>query len=95
MPIALRISSHLLVGVARIFARKVDYLFHDCSVALLNIRQAFETSSAINLPRTALVAPYHAITVPESFDFDNLGIHVNQEDGTRADTRLALCYALV
>jgi cohesin complex subunit SCC1 len=84
VPIALRISSHLLVGVVRIFARKVDYLFHDCSEALLKIHHGVGASNAVNLPPTALVAPYHAITMPETFDFDELGINVNPEGVTPA-----------
>nr|ABR18449.1 unknown [Picea sitchensis] len=31
VPIALRLSSHLLLGVVRIYSRKVNYLFNDCS----------------------------------------------------------------
>ncbi|KAK4795928.1 hypothetical protein SAY86_028254 [Trapa natans] len=35
VPIALRLSSHLLLGVVRIYSRKVNYLFDDCSETLL------------------------------------------------------------
>ncbi|KAK4796140.1 hypothetical protein SAY86_028466 [Trapa natans] len=35
VPIALRLSSHLLLGVVRIYSRQVNYLFDDCSEALL------------------------------------------------------------
>ncbi|KAH6558163.1 hypothetical protein KP509_1Z076100 [Ceratopteris richardii] len=86
VPIALRISSHLLVGVVRIYARKVDYLLSDCSEALVKIRRAFETSS-INLPPNAQVAPYHAITLPELLDFEELGGYVSPERAAHAGTR--------
>ncbi|KAI3837896.1 hypothetical protein MKW92_000140 [Papaver armeniacum] len=61
VPIALRLSSHLLLGVVRIYSRKVNYLFHDCSEALLQVKQAFR-STAVDLPPEESTAPYHSIT---------------------------------
>ncbi|XP_010251392.1 PREDICTED: sister chromatid cohesion 1 protein 4-like [Nelumbo nucifera] len=69
-PIALRLSSHLLLGVVRIYSRKVNYLFHDCSEALLKVKQAFR-STAVDLPPEESTAPYHSITLPETFDLDD------------------------
>ncbi|XP_065010404.1 sister chromatid cohesion 1 protein 4-like isoform X1 [Musa acuminata AAA Group] len=69
-PIALRLSSHLLLGVVRIYSRKVNYLFHDCSEALLKIKQAFR-STAVDLPPEESTAPYHSITLPETFHLDD------------------------
>ncbi|CAN6448860.1 unnamed protein product [Victoria cruziana] len=70
VPIALRLSSHLLLGVVRIYSRKVNYLFHDCSEALIKIKQAFR-STAVDLPPEESTAPYHSITLPETFDLDD------------------------
>ncbi|XP_047316116.1 sister chromatid cohesion 1 protein 4-like isoform X2 [Impatiens glandulifera] len=70
MPIALRLSSHLLLGVVRIYSKKVNYLFDDCSEALLKIKQAFR-SAAVDLPPEESTAPYHSITLPETFDLDD------------------------
>ncbi|GLJ15441.1 hypothetical protein SUGI_0253490 [Cryptomeria japonica] len=70
-PIALRLSSHLLLGVVRIYSRKVNYLFNDCSETLVKIKQAFH-STAVDLPPEASTAPYHSITLPETFDLDDL-----------------------
>ncbi|KAL0905202.1 hypothetical protein M5K25_027390 [Dendrobium thyrsiflorum] len=70
VPIALRLSSHLLLGVVRIYSKKVNYLFHDCSEALVKIKQAFR-STAVDLPPEESTAPYHSITLPETFDLDN------------------------
>ncbi|XP_072964204.1 sister chromatid cohesion 1 protein 4 [Typha angustifolia] len=70
VPIALRLSSHLLLGVVRIYSRKVNYLFHDCSEALLKIKQAFR-SAAVDLPPEESTAPYHSITLPETFHLDD------------------------
>ncbi|KAJ4957873.1 hypothetical protein NE237_024984 [Protea cynaroides] len=70
VPIALRLSSHLLLGVVRIYSRKVNYLFHDCSEALLKVKQAFR-STVVDLPPEESTAPYHSITLPETFDLDD------------------------
>ncbi|XP_077229812.1 sister chromatid cohesion 1 protein 4-like [Tasmannia lanceolata] len=75
-PIALRLSSHLLLGVVRIYSRKVNYLFHDCSEALLKIKQAFR-STAVDLPPEESTAPYHSITLPETFDLDDFELPDN------------------
>ncbi|CAH9077395.1 unnamed protein product [Cuscuta europaea] len=69
-PIALRLSSHLLLGVVRIYSRKVNYLFDDCSEALLKVKQAFR-STAVDLPPEKSKAPYHSITLPETFELDD------------------------
>ncbi|XP_068646879.1 sister chromatid cohesion 1 protein 4-like [Aristolochia californica] len=76
VPIALRLSSHLLLGVVRIYSRKVNYLFHDCSEALLKIKQAFR-STAVDLPPEESTAPYHSITLPETFDLDDFELPDN------------------
>jgi hypothetical protein len=70
-PIALRLSGHLLLGVVRIYSRKVNYLFHDCSEALTKIKQAFH-AGVVDLPPEAATAPFNAITLPENFDLDEL-----------------------
>ncbi|XP_050204858.1 sister chromatid cohesion 1 protein 4 [Mercurialis annua] len=76
VPIALRLSSHLLLGVVRIYSRKVNYLFDDCSEALLKIKQAFR-STAVDLPPEESTAPYHSITLPETFDLDDFELPDN------------------
>ncbi|KAM0947215.1 putative rad21/Rec8-like protein [Dioscorea sansibarensis] len=105
-PIALRLSSHLLLGVVRIYSRKVNYLFHDCSEALLKIKQAFR-STAVDLPPEESTAPYHSITLPETFHLDDFELpdsaflhgnsvdhHVStREQITLQDTRDGLDYS--
>ncbi|CAI9759277.1 unnamed protein product [Fraxinus pennsylvanica] len=76
VPIALRLSSHLLLGVVRIYSRKVNYLFDDCSEALLKVKQAFR-SAAVDLPPEESKAPYHSITLPEKFDLDDFELPDN------------------
>ena len=38
-PLALRLSGQLLLGVVRIYHRKVVYLFQDCNEAVTKIQQ--------------------------------------------------------
>jgi cohesin complex subunit SCC1 len=38
VPMALRMSGHLLLGIARIYVRKVKYLMEDCTDALAKIK---------------------------------------------------------
>ncbi len=42
VPLALRVSGHLLLGVVRIYSRKVKYLLKDCDEAMLKIKMAFK-----------------------------------------------------
>ncbi|KAJ8479153.1 hypothetical protein OPV22_022880 [Ensete ventricosum] len=39
--ISYRVLAQLLLGIVRIFSKKVDYLYHDCNVALICIRKSF------------------------------------------------------
>ncbi|KAI2510988.1 N terminus of Rad21 / Rec8 like protein [Fragilaria crotonensis] len=45
VPLALRVSGHLLLGVVRIYSRKVKYLMHDCQEAMVKIKMAFSTAN--------------------------------------------------
>eukprot|EP01018_Ginkgo_biloba_P018347 Gb_05746 [translate_table: standard] len=69
VPIALRLSGHLLLGVVKIFSKKVNYLYHDCSEALVRIKQALN-SVHIDLPSGGTMAPFLAITLPETCEFE-------------------------
>ena len=45
VPLALRVSGHLLLGVVRIYSRKVQYVLHDCTEAMVQIKMAFTTTT--------------------------------------------------
>jgi len=49
VPLALRLSGHLLLGLVRIYQRQVRYLFTDCSEALVKIKMAFRPGK-VDLP---------------------------------------------
>ncbi|XP_076892402.1 sister chromatid cohesion 1 protein 4-like isoform X2 [Bidens hawaiensis] len=88
MPIALRLSSHLLLGVVRIYSKKVNYLFDDCSEALLKVKQAFR-STAVDLPPEESTAPYHSITLPETFDLDDFELPDSDLQGNYVDQHIS------
>ncbi len=46
VPLALRLSGHLLLGVVRIYSRKVKYVLNDCTEAMLKLQMAFSASAA-------------------------------------------------
>lgn len=68
VPMALRMSGHLLLGVTRIYARKVKYLLSECNEALVKIKMAFRTDhTQVDLRPEETVATYAAITLPETY----------------------------
>uniref|UniRef100_A0A8C2X659 Rad21/Rec8-like protein N-terminal domain-containing protein n=1 Tax=Cyclopterus lumpus TaxID=8103 RepID=A0A8C2X659_CYCLU len=66
MKLGLRTSSHLLVGVVRIYSRKAKYLLADCSDALVKIKMAFRPGQT-DMPLEGLEATLKAITLIEDF----------------------------
>ena len=65
---ALRMSGHLLLGVVRIFSRKVAYLYTDCSEAMVKINDAFDREGGVDLAPGAATRLYDEITDPENFE---------------------------
>ncbi|KAK9515027.1 hypothetical protein VZT92_025701 [Zoarces viviparus] len=80
MELGLRTSSHLLVGVVRIYSRKTKYLLADCSEALAKIKMAFRPGQT-DLPVEGLEATLKAITLIEDFTaFDAQLPHLSNMD---------------
>jgi len=68
VPMALRVSGHLLLGVVRIFSRKVQFLLTDCNEALVKISDAFKKPGTVDLPQGATTRRFDDITNPDHFD---------------------------
>ena len=75
VPLALRVSGHLLLGIVRIYSRKVKYLMHDCTEALVKIKMAFNSTGnnssekkggAVNLDKSSAAV----LAVPHFGDWD-------------------------
>ncbi|KAH9627054.1 hypothetical protein KSS87_023742 [Heliosperma pusillum] len=73
VPIALRMYGHLLLGVVRIYSKKVEYLHHDCNVLWVSLRNAFRATD-VNLPENATQAQFNAVTLPETYALDAVDI---------------------
>ncbi|CAL5331359.1 unnamed protein product [Camellia sinensis] len=57
-------SGHLLLGVVRIYSKKVNYLYQDYNFFLITRRKAF-ASVEVNLPEDANHAPFDSITLAQ------------------------------
>ncbi|KAK2965514.1 hypothetical protein RJ640_008864 [Escallonia rubra] len=77
--IALIMSGHLLLGVVRIYEKKVEYLHEDCRVVWISLKNAY-APAGVNLPEDATHAPFHSVTLPEKFELDAFDLDDYQED---------------
>jgi cohesin complex subunit SCC1 len=67
-PIALRTSGQLMLGVVKVYDRKVNYLFHDCSEAMAKAKQVFRREREVDLDPESAIAEERTITLPENYD---------------------------
>ncbi|XP_073040782.1 sister chromatid cohesion 1 protein 3-like isoform X1 [Primulina eburnea] len=79
VPLALRMSGHLLLGVVRIYSKQVDYFYDHCNDVRITINRVF-TYVNVNLPEDANHAPYHSVTLPQTFDLDALDVDDFRKD---------------
>ncbi|KAJ4792025.1 Sister chromatid cohesion 1 protein 1 [Rhynchospora pubera] len=84
-PIALRMSAHLLLGLVRIYAWKVNHTYDDCSRLLTNVRTAYVTLKVIDLPADAHRAPPQSITLPNNFQLDDIDLDDLADDAGGLD----------
>ncbi|KAL8728141.1 MAG: hypothetical protein Q9166_005591 [cf. Caloplaca sp. 2 TL-2023] len=69
VPMALRLSGQLLLGVVRIYSRKARYLLDDCNEALLKIKMAFRPGNVdlpanLDMPNPATLTVMDKLTDP-------------------------------
>lgn len=80
MKLALRTSGHLLLGVCRIYSRKVKYLLADCNEAFVKIKMAFRPGLIDQQPKEKQQASVDAITLQEKFpELDMNIMEINME----------------
>lgn len=70
-----RVLAYLLLGVVRVYSKKVEYLFNDCHKVLVKIND-FVVSTKDNAPVETLRAPYFSITLPERFELDAFDLEI-------------------
>lgn len=75
VPMALRLSGQLLLGVVRIYSRKARYLLEDCNEALMKIKMVRDTpgistppadASRLSALETSTCPPAPSSTAPHS-----------------------------
>ncbi|CAK0784792.1 hypothetical protein CVIRNUC_007996 [Coccomyxa viridis] len=88
-PLALRLSGQLLLGVVKVYSKKVGYLFQDCNDALVKVKQAFKPE--VDLPKDGTIAAHAAITLPVNFNsVDFLSAGFDQDDDFGGDAVVPL-----
>ncbi|KAL0866945.1 hypothetical protein Bca101_046063 [Brassica carinata] len=78
LPLALRLSGHLLLGVVRIYSKQVDYVFRDCTLFRTWLAKG-SVSSQVDLPEDARQAPVESVTLPQALNLDDFDL---EEDHT-------------
>lgn len=73
-----RVLAYLLLGIVRIFSKKVEYLFNDCNKVLLKIKEFVISNKDMALVET-LRAPYFSITLPERFELDAFDLEILED----------------
>lgn len=73
-----RVLAYLLLGLVRIYSKKVEYLFDDCNDAVVKINNFLVSEKSMkNLGN--LCAPYCSITLPESFELDAFDLEILED----------------
>ncbi|CAN8254203.1 unnamed protein product [Cochlearia groenlandica] len=85
-PMALRLSSHLLLGVVRIYSKQVEYLFRDCNLFSIWLAKAFVTTQ-VDLPEDARQAPVDSVTLPQALNLDDFNLEYDTLEG-KSDNHL-------
>ncbi|XP_021284248.1 sister chromatid cohesion 1 protein 2 isoform X2 [Herrania umbratica] len=73
-----RVLAYLLLGVVRIYSKKVEYLFDDCQEVLIKINE-FVVREKNRAKMEALRARCFSITRPVSFDLDAFDLEILEE----------------
>ncbi|RDA89628.1 hypothetical protein CP533_6105 [Ophiocordyceps camponoti-saundersi (nom. inval.)] len=74
-PMALRLSSQLLLGVVRIYQRKTRYLLDDCNEAMMKIKMAFRSSGNNDLAANLQLPNRETLLLQDRItQYDNLDL---------------------
>ncbi|XP_056862924.1 sister chromatid cohesion 1 protein 2 isoform X3 [Raphanus sativus] len=78
--LAYRVLAYLLLGVVRIYSKKVDFLFHDCNRALVGVKEFVakekNRENNTNVPLPAASTGFFSIALPECFELDAFDLGV-------------------
>ncbi|CAL1358343.1 unnamed protein product [Linum trigynum] len=82
--VAYRVLAYFLLGIARIYSKKVDYLFNDCNKVLAQVKEfVAATGNSSDITIMALTSPcFGAITLPERFELDAFDLGILEDTGS-------------
>lgn len=73
-----RILGYLLLGIVRIYSKKVEYLEHDCRSVMTKISDFSVSKKATAPPVEVMGIPfYSSITLPATFELDAFDLEVS------------------
>ncbi|XP_020554635.1 sister chromatid cohesion 1 protein 2 isoform X2 [Sesamum indicum] len=75
-----RILAFLLLGVVRIYSKKVEYLYNDCH-EVLNTLCGFKTGKSARGGGGVSLRRYHSITLPKRFELDAFDLELLEGQG--------------
>lgn len=73
-----RILAYLLLGVVRIYSKKVEYLFHDCHGVVAKLSN-FKVGERKGASIGGMHAPHYSITFPKRFELDAFDLEVMED----------------
>lgn len=77
--VAYRILAYLLLGVVRIYSKKVEYLFHDCHDVLSKLHEFKISKRACDVSICVSRAPQRAIAWPKRFELDAFDLEISED----------------
>lgn len=75
-----RILGYILLGVVRIYSKKVEYLFDDCQKMLIEVKD-FAVGKQFNADTEVFSGPCISITLPKTFELDAFDLGVLEDVG--------------
>ncbi|KAL5537383.1 hypothetical protein UlMin_043564 [Ulmus minor] len=76
-----RVLGYLLLGVVRVYSKKVEYLLDDSQEVLIRMKD-FVVSTKEKLPADTQRAAYLSITLPKRFELDAFDLEILDDDDT-------------
>lgn len=73
-----RVLAYLVLGVVRIYSKKVEYLLHDCNKVLSKFKEFVITTTKRNAHPETL---HTSVTIPERFELDAFDLDILEDDG--------------
>ncbi|CAI8612159.1 unnamed protein product [Vicia faba] len=74
--VSYRVLAYLLLGVVKIYSKKVEYMLHDCNKVLSGVNKFLISTTRNNTPAKTVGISF---TIPEKFDLDAIELGVLED----------------